>query len=897
MTLSPGQTLSHYRLVEHIGEGGMGVVWRAQDTTLGRDVAIKVLPEAFVADPERMARFDREARLLASLNHPHIAAIHGLETADGVRFLAMELVEGEDLSQRLRRGPLPMAEALPLARQIAEALEHAHDRGIIHRDLKPANLKLADAGQVKVLDFGLARALEGDRAVAGASSQLSQSPTITAHMTSANVILGTAAYMSPEQARGQVVDRRADIWSFGVVLFEMLTGSQMFEGETISDTLASVLKTDPDWSRLPTDTPARVRTLLRRCLERQPRLRLRDIGEARIMLEDVLRGAPEEPGAAHAPAAAARTRAPLALVAGVALAATLVGAAGAWLLRPAAPGAPLRRYVLPLPGDGMREPRLSLISHDGDRVAYFVDDTLWVQDLTQIAPRRLGHEPEARALFWSPDGRQIGVMAGSRLTRFAVATGERVIICDTRSQFTGGSGAAWLDDGTIVFSRADSAGLLTVASTGGDLRTLLKPDTTMESDFHEPVALPGGHGILFQVHRPRIGSDNIWVLQGSRRRLVLETPRQAISRAFYSPSGHLVFRRSGDNAGVWAVPYSLSSLKTTGDPFIVVRGGLDPSVAADGTLTYRPTATGGPLQMERIALGSAVAERIGEPEAAEQLLALSADDRRVAYARTENGYEDLWVLDLARDTRTRLSFEPGSEEYADWSPDGERLVYQAIPADAPGTGPPPYQILTRRADGTGRIDTLAAGIMPSFSPDGGTIVYTDHRPAPFRWALYYLALEGDRSPKPLLDTNSRVGGARIAPGAAYVAYMSNESGEYQVYLTRFPSAEGRWQVSTAGGQWPRWSVSGDRIWYAHGTDIMEVEVALGAAPTLGTPRRVSIRRSAVTGGWGFIGPFAPSRDGRQFFVMEQAGAGTRPGSTTIVQNWFEEFRGGAKAAE
>ncbi|MEK7330434.1 MAG: serine/threonine-protein kinase, partial [Candidatus Eisenbacteria bacterium] len=295
--------MSHYRLVEQIGEGGMGVVWKAVDSTLGREVAIKVLPEAFARDPERMARFEREARLLASLNHPHIASIYGLDSADGVRFLAMELVEGEDFAARLAGGAVPLAEALPVARQIAEALEAAHEKGVIHRDLKPANIKLTPGGQVKVLDFGLAKALEGE--ASAASSALSQSPTITGPMTGANVILGTAAYMSPEQARGQIADKRADIWAFGVVLFEMLTGRRLFEGETVSDTLASVLKSDPDWRALPRETPARVRTLLKRCLERNPKLRLRDIGEARITLDDAMRGNPEEvPAQAVAPAKA-----------------------------------------------------------------------------------------------------------------------------------------------------------------------------------------------------------------------------------------------------------------------------------------------------------------------------------------------------------------------------------------------------------------------------------------------------------------------------------------------------------------------------------------------------------------------------------------------------------------
>jgi eukaryotic-like serine/threonine-protein kinase len=455
MTLEPGRTLSHFRHVEKIGEGGMGVVWRAADSTLGRDVALKLLPPAFASDPERLARFEREARLLASLNHPNIASIYGLDSADGERFLAMEFVEGESLASRLTRGPIPIEESLAIARQIAEALEAAHEKGIVHRDLKPANVMLTAGERVKLLDFGLARAFEGDVA-SGSSARLSQSPTITAAMTSANVILGTAAYMSPEQARGQVVDKRADVWAFGVVLYEMLTGRQMFEGDTITDTLASVLKSDPDWAALPAGTPPRVRALLARCLERSPRARLRDIGEARIALEQAMVGAGEDSGAESAPSSAMPPRQgvrPL-IFAGARLALGLAAALVAQRLMSAPRDAgPLRRFMVGASADPATTPSAPCLSPDGRALAYLSAGKVWVQELSEGEPRPVATDPAAKWLFWSPASRQVAYLSGSRVMKVAMEGGEPQNICDARAPFTNGSGATWTDAGTIVCTR------------------------------------------------------------------------------------------------------------------------------------------------------------------------------------------------------------------------------------------------------------------------------------------------------------------------------------------------------------------------------------------------------------------------------------------------------------
>jgi hypothetical protein len=464
---APGTTLAHYRLVEKIGEGGMGVVWRALDTTLGRDVAIKVLPDAFASDPERLARFEREARLLASLNHPRIAGVYGFHTDAGARFLAMELVEGTSLSERLRRGPLPLPDALAVARQLADALEIAHERGIIHRDLKPGNIMLADDGGVKVLDFGLAKALEGDRG-GPSNPSLTQSPTITA-MTSANVILGTAAYMSPEQARGQSADKRADVWAFGVILFEMLVGSQLFQGDTVSDTLAAVLRAEPDWTQLPRETPARVRRLIERCLTRDVRQRLRDIGEARIALDAAASGATDAERVATTAPPLARHSAlrPLAFAA-IGLAAGVIGAM--LFARPSQHAAegPVRRFVIAEADTTGADPGENVISPDGRMIAYLRGSTLWLQPLDALEPRRLASADGMKNLFWSPDSRHIGYVSGTKAMKVSVAGGEPLLIADAREPFTNGSGATWRSDGVVVGTRAEADGLLEAPSVGAN---------------------------------------------------------------------------------------------------------------------------------------------------------------------------------------------------------------------------------------------------------------------------------------------------------------------------------------------------------------------------------------------------------------------------------------------
>jgi Tol biopolymer transport system component len=893
ISLTEGRVLLHYRLIHSIGEGGMGVVWRATDTTLGRDVAIKVLPDAFVADPERVARFEREARLLASLNHPHIASIYGFHAADGVRFLVMELVEGETLAARIERGAIAPGEALPIALQIASALEHAHERGVVHRDLKPGNVVLAEGGGAKVLDFGLAKAFEGDAPETGSSSMMARSPTITSRMTAPNTLLGTAAYMAPEQARGQVADRRADIWAFGVVVMEMLTGQRLFVGETTSDTLAAVLREDPDWTKLPAATPPRIRALLRRCLTRDPKMRLRDIGEARIAVEQTLSGVPDEPGSGIVPGAAPAgypppsPRARIRTLAWVAV--TLVAiAAIAWgALRVAAPRAepPLRKFRL-VAKDDLGPASAPAISPDGRMALFLAGGKLWVQPLDQLESEALDVEGPVQTPFWSPDGEWIGYMSGTRILKVPVRGGKSQVVCDARAPFTFGSGGCWSDRGTIVFSLADSSGILEVSPQGGDPKTLCLPDSS-ESDMHQPFVLPGGRGVLFCGHRHTGGFNNIQVWSDGKRKVLLELRDHSLSTPVYAPSGHILFQRSAPTAGIWALPFSLARLETTGTPFLVVPDGSTPSVSRDGTLCFAGGQGEQPLQLAWWSRDGKELGTVGVPEqGGERSVGVASDGNRIARSIRTGDNSDIWILDASRGTRTRLTFEPGTELFPVWTPDGARIVYTSAPQQLGRSEQ--WRILVRSSDGGGVPDTIGQGLDPTVSPDGRFALFTS--PPGGRWNIEAVDLDGG-SPITVIRGNPRAVHAVVSPSGQYIAYMSDESSRWEVYLARFPSGEGKWQISAAGGQWPHWNRRGDRLTFTQGDDMMEVDVQTGPTPVLGKPVRLFTRPATGETGFGFTSEFAADPDGSRFLILRPATQGTPIRRVTLVQSWYAEFRG------
>jgi serine/threonine protein kinase len=868
-----GKTLSNYEVREQIGAGGMGEVYLARDTRLGRDVALKLLPPVFSGDPERVGRFEREAKLLASLNHPHIGAIHGLERAGSNHFLVLELVDGEDLSQRLGRGPFEIEEALALALQITQALEAAHEQGVVHRDLKPANVKVTPEGRVKVLDFGLAKALETD----GAPDDISHSPTVL-HTggTVQGVILGTAAYMSPEQARGKAVDRRADIWAFGCVLYEMLTGRQTFEGETVSDTLASVLKSEPDWSALPDGIPAAVRRLLRRCLEKDPRRRLRDIGEARIVLENVIEGRADEevPLAAAATPPGKPTTWRLAL-AGLAILVPLAALAS-WMLKPSGPEPPLRKFDVTSEDASDDPPHDARISPDGRSVAFVRGDRLWVRDLDQLESREMDGTDGALAPFWSPDGTHLGYLASSRIWKIPVGGGRPVSVCDAQGDFVGGRGGTWAADDRIVFSRGNT-GLLEVPAVGGDATVLLELDASKESDLHQPCFLPDGKSVLFVVHRLEGGPDTIDLLTENGRKRLLQLPGQIVWDPVYSGTGHILFHRSPTNAGIWALPFSHSKLEVTGEAFLVTPDGDEPSVSQDGTLAMR--RGGGALRRQLVWVNreGQVEEVLSEPLQGVITPVLSPDGRRAAYSASEGENRDIWINDLARGTRTRFTFEASIEWSPAWSADGGRVAWSGIGGS----------IMWKAADGTGAIDTLARGMGPSFTKDGTRMVYS-LQGENTRTDLWYVELDAKEEPVVFLQTPARERNPDVSPDGEYVAFESNETGRNEIYIKRFPSGEGKWQVSVNGGFWPRWSGSGDRLFFREGESIMEVDVTFEPSLTLGTPREVFSggESDLVMAGWL---AYDVTADGNRFLMLQDVTPEDTHATVTVVQNWFSEF--------
>jgi serine/threonine-protein kinase len=870
-------TVARYRVEEKLGEGGMGVVWKATDTSLHRTVALKVLPEAFARDPERIARFEREARMLAALNHPNIAAIYGLESEGAQRFLAIEYVPGETLSARLARGALPVAEASALARKIADALESAHEKGVVHRDLKPSNIQLTPDGDVKLLDFGLARAFSPD----GAAPSLSdESPTISAVMSREDVILGTAAYMSPEQARGRLVDRRSDIWSFGLVLFEMLTGRRVFEGETTSDLIAGVLRQDIPWERLPADTPSHVRALLERCLTRDPRERLRDIGEARIALTHP--PTPPKP-ATRARPALARWGVPAAL-------ALLLALALAWLAarRPAPTSAigPMRTFELA----SVADPQYSApaLSPDGNAIAYVDKGQLWVRDLGQLEARSLVTDGDARHPSWSPDAKTIGYLSGTRVMRVPAAGGSPERIAEFQNGFGfGGEGAVWDEQGHVIVTQGMANGLIEIPEHGGETRTVLAADTTREGDFHDPSLLPGGRGMLVVTHRKQ-GIDNISLVRGSKVTTLLLQPEQTLAKPQYSPTGHIIFERTSQPAGVWAVPFSLSRMRTTGEPFLIAAEGMSPSIARDGSLAYVSPA---PQKLEFcwVDRAGAVVQHLGElgPSLEDGgVFDLSPDGSRAAV--TLGTGADVWVYDFLRGSRIRLTSSPGLEVNAVFTPDGKQIVYQSFPKrQSPILSD--WCLIRLGADGSGPADTLVRGgvLTPSISPDGHTLFYTLIT-GTTGWTIQSRPFAASGSPISLTDGRRVAYSPRASPDGRWLAYCVNDiqpNGHPQLVLQSLVTGT---KTVVGTGLWPKWNARGDRLFFVQRDDVMELKVGKGDPP-LTEPAVRLFTRPAIDLPMVFDWTPQFAVRGDRFLVLRAIDE-SRPTSIVLVQNWLAPFR-------
>jgi serine/threonine protein kinase len=816
-----GTTLAHYRITAELGAGGMGEVWRAEDTKLGREVALKVLPEEFAEDPERMARFEREAKVLASLNHPNIATLFGLESVPGsgtgsgaTTFLAMELVEGDDLSERINRGPIPVDEAIPIAVQVAEALEAAHEQGIIHRDLKPANIKITEDGTVKVLDFGLAKAWESE---AGDSS-LSLSPTVT-KATAAGVILGTAAYMSPEQARGKKVDRRADIWAFGVVLWEVLTGHKLFEGETISDVLADVLRADIDLDALPPGISPSIRRLLRRCLEREPKSRLRDIGDARLELSD-----PIEKDAAIEVQSDSFAKGIPVWMWGITVAATGFAVVAGFmnLLSNSQPvDREIRRFNLAVNGVNAERNRLPSISPDGRKAVWSSRNRLWVRDFSAFDAAELSGTENARFPFWSPDSRSIGFVRDERVWKVAIDGGSPVVLGSVPPESMTGSGdGAWGRGGRILLAGSHLAGIFEIPEYGGEAVELVPLEKEKDSDFHHVAFLPSSDDVVVSVHGQGGAGYTLELLSSQGRKVLFGGPKHVVGSPVYSPTGHILFERLDTSPGIWALPFSLKRLEVEGPPFLVIPDARRPTLANDGNLLYIRSGFWNARKMVWIDQNGAI-EPILDESRSYGAAQLSPDERRIVFQIEEADGRSLWIHDLDRSTTTRLTHTPGINAGPQWLADGERVLFVS---DRDGGG---WDVYITSADGSGEpvrvYDSDVFLWATAVTSDGRFAVLTAITREYFTDILLLDIEKG--STEVLVGTQFSDADGDLSPDDRWLAYTSDETGMYEVYIRSMVDSGGRWQVSNGGGRVPRWSKRGDRLFFRQEDRIMVVDFA------------------------------------------------------------------------
>jgi len=867
-----GTRLAHYEITSHLGTGGMGEVYQATDSKLGRSVAIKLLPEAFTHDPDRSARFERESRVLASLNHPNIAAIYGIEESGGRKFLVMELVPGETLSARIKRGPIPAAAALEIATQIANALEAAHEKAVVHRDLKPANVKITPDGKVKVLDFGLAKAYTRDPADGG----LSNSPTLSAAATNTGVILGTAAYMSPEQAKGREVDRRTDIFAFGCVLYEMLTGRPAFEGDDVPEILSAVLKSDPDWTRLTSDVPPRIRDLLRVCLQKDAKKRRQTATDVRIDIEYAQRAASD--GRSLVGPIGSRRRERLALVA-LALVTLIAAVFGAQALRPATAGPEARLEISTPP---TRNSSLA-ISPNGLRIVFAVGSAgqsqLWLRSLDSLLTRPLNGTEGATSPFWSPDNRSIGFFADNKLKLMDIDGGSLKTLVSVAPAPLGG---AWNSDGTIVFSTNPGGPIFRISGEGGEASAATRFES-QQSSQSSPQFLPDGrHFLFFVVGSPEARGVYIGQLDG------LETKRlfDADAPAVYAAPGHLLFIREGK---LLAQDFELKRLEVTGDPFLVaenVNRGTTLAASAAGPIVYRTrSADSGQRQFVWVDRSGMEIDKVVYHDTNSQGPSLSRDGRRIAVFRYANGNTDIWSYETGSRAWDRITFDSGDDIYPLWSPDGKRIVF----GSRRGQMNLYWKLLNSPP---GSEELLLQTPQPKFpmdwSADGRFLLYDSLDPKR-GFDMWALPLEGNRrEPFKVVQTDFNEGRAQFSPDGTWIAYQSDKTGRFEIYVQPFPGPGGDSRVSIDGGAQVRWNPNGKELFYIAPDDrLMAVPIRFvsnGKAVEPGTPLGLFATNVGSTAINTNRQQYAVSANGQTFVMNSVLGEGsTSP--ITVILNW------------
>jgi serine/threonine-protein kinase len=888
-----GQNISHYSIVGKIGKGGMGEVFRAKDLKLGRDVAIKVLPDEFAKDADRVARFQREAKLLASLNHPNIAAIYGLEESSGTNFLVLELVEGDTLADQIKRGPIPVEESFKLALQIAEALEAAHEKGVIHRDLKPANIKVTPDVKVKVLDFGLAKAFAGDQA----ELNLSNSPTLSDAATQQGIIMGTAAYMSPEQAKGKTVDKRADIWAFGVVLFEMLTGRQLFKGETVSETLAAVLMREPEWNRLPPNLHPRIRLLLERCLEKEAKNRYSGIGDARV---DIQKALADPSGVFVQPITTVESRTKLRLIlpwvaAGVILAAVITGLA-VWKLRPSEPRQVMRfGYELP---EGQQLNGGLVVSPDGRHFIYGTSKGLYLRPIDELTAKLItGTEGDARQPFISPDGKWVGYWSqvDKKLKKIAISGGSPVVLCDVAQL----EGASWYEDDTIVYGQFPGD-VMRISANGGAPESLVKAKGNF---LVTPQILPDGKSVLYSA-----------TTGGTDYRIMVQSLKSGESKelfagvhAKYLPTGHIVYEMQ-NNSSLFAIPFSLDRLEVRGGPVSIIEGVSEGGL--QGGLHYAFTNSGALIYLSGSALASADNQRtlvwVDRKGKEEPLLTqqhfykypnISPDGTRVAITDYGGNPHDIWVWDLIRKTLTKLTFEGKDNICPVWTLDGKRIAFFSF---GRGSGGNISGVYWKASDGTGQDELLSSIPERSFFPycwssDGKNLVGAELTAAMDISHIGMLSMEGDHGRKTLVQQAPYELSPKISPDGRWMAYTSNESGRAEIYVRPFPDVnKGRWQISTNGGGGPLWSPDSRELFYLNGDAVMSVSVKTEPSFDIVGTSQVLFRGTFIGPRLGEGTPWALSPGGKRFLMIKPPAtapsADGGPRKINIVLNWFEDLK-------
>ena len=892
-----GQTLGHYRIVEKIGAGGMGVVFRAHDERLDRKVAVKVLPEEVVGDSDRLARFEREAKLLASLNHQNIATLYGLEEEGSQRFLIMELVEGESLASAIARGALPSEEALPIALQIAKALETAHEHGVIHRDLKPANVMVNPEGGVKVLDFGLAKAFDSEASGRMSPESIAESPTLTADLTRGGVLLGTAPYMSPEQARGKSVDKRADIWAFGSVLYEMLTGTRPFHGTSSTEVLAAIIKEEPDWKELPADTSAPVLRLLRRCIAKDPRDRLRDVGDARIELEEILR----EPEQAAESAASAAEIAPstrrdgwwrrLAITGWVLATAFACISIWAVLQSKTEPPAPVTRVRLPVP-EGQEvlwgRGRAIAISPDGSRVVYVgqADEghQLWLRHLGEEHATPVPGTEGARTPVFSPDGRRIAYQDSRTDSLRVVSTsGSSPVTLVEKSRLAAGD---WGPDGMVYFGSV-GGGISRVPASGGEAEVVTLIDAERGERLHSTVdVLPNGKGALLTISHWRHTESEIAVVD-------LETGAvQVLGRGIhplYAASGHLVYART--DGVLLAVPFDQDEVKLTG-PEVVLKerasfrnvGMAECSISETGTLLrVRPSG----YQTQPVWVGRDGSVEVVDSNWEGKFLfpTLSPDGSRIAVSVDGPDGRHIWIKSIDRGVPFQLTFEGELDQPPAWTQDGQSVTFPSRREERLG-------VWEKRADGSGEAELV-------FESQDHTWILSPVWSADMRWLVYqkdwyekadiYGYQPGAEVQQiPLVDTEFSEQSPALSPDGRWLAYTSNRTGRFEIYVSPFPNVgHSQWQVSTEGGTDPLWARNGRELFYKNDQEQLVV-AEYQAEPTFRLVSERPLFSVSEYQFWPVNHSFAVSADDRRFLMVRRFGSSSR--QLYLTFNFFEELK-------